>query len=271
VAGSRRFPGAASLAARGALRAGAGLVVVASVPAVCTAVSALVPEAICIPLPEVDGVIAPEAAAMVLDAANSADAAVFGPGLTAEAAVLDFLTRIWSVWRLPCCIDADGLNAVAHGVRLPEAECALTPHPGEMGRLMHSSSAEIQADRFGVVTRAAQAFAQAVLLKGAFSVVAANGEPTLVNGTGNPGMATGGMGDVLAGVVGTLLAQGLPPYYAVACGAFWHGLAGDRCAHHIGPIGFTASDLANALPSARATIVEECDNKQSCQAETPVV
>lgn len=270
VAGSRRFPGAASLAARGALRAGAGLVIVASVPSVCAAVSAQVPEAICMPLPESEGVITPEAAAAVLDASTSVDSAVFGPGLTTEPAAIEFLTSLWSSWRLPCCIDADALNAVSQGVRLPESECALTPHPGEMGRLMHSSSAEIQADRFGVAARAAQALGHAVLLKGAYSVVAAAGEPTLVNGTGNPGMATGGMGDVLAGIVGTLLAQGLPAYYAAACGAFWHGLAGDRCAHHIGPIGFTASDLANALPSARATIVEECDNKQSCQAETPV-
>ena len=264
VAGSRRYPGAASLAARGALRGGAGLVVVASVPSVCAAVSAQVPEAVFLPLPEIDGVVCPEAADLVLEAAATADSAVFGPGLTTITSAQDFLARVWLSWHLPCCIDADALNAVALGVRLPKTDCALTPHPGEMGRLMHSSSAEIQAGRFGAAGRAAQAFGQAVLLKGAYSVIAAQGEPTLVNGTGNPGMAAGGMGDVLAGLVGTLLAQSLPPYYAVACGAFWHGFAGDLCAHKIGPIGFSASEVANALPAARATIVEECDQKQSC-------
>jgi NAD(P)H-hydrate epimerase len=264
VAGSRRYLGAAALAARGALRAGAGLVMVASVPSVCELVAAQVPETIHLPLPEIDGVISPEAADAVLEAARTADAAVFGPGLTSSEAAREFLSLVWPQWHRPCCIDADALNAVAHGVRLPDAECVLTPHPGEMGRLMRCSSAEIQADRFGVANKAAQAFGKSVLLKGAFSIVASEGEPTLINGTGNPGMAAGGMGDVLSGIVGTLLAQSLPPYYAAACGAFWHGLAGDRCAHRIGSIGFTASEVANALPGARATIVEECDQKQSC-------
>lgn len=259
VAGSQKMPGAASLAARSALRAGAGLVTVAAIESVCAAVAANVPEALLLPLPENHGVVSADAAYKLLERQNSYHSALFGPGLTHEQPILDFFEKVWREWKIPCVIDADALNAVSKGVQMPETECVLTPHPGEMSRLLHSSIAEIQADRFQTVTEALDKLNKTVLLKGPYSIVGEPFQPMLVNCTGNSGMASGGMGDVLSGVIVTLLGQDLPAYYAASCGMYWHGMAGDYCAEEIGPIGYTALDLANALPKARAKIVSTCD------------
>jgi NAD(P)H-hydrate epimerase len=161
-------------------------------------------------------------------------------------------------------IDADALNAVAAGVTLPKTDCVLTPHPGEMSRLLRLSVAELQVDRFKTVQQAVDKFRQCVLLKGPFTIVAEPNQPMLVNCTGNSGMATGGMGDVLGGVIATLVAQDLPTYYAAACGVHWHGLAGDFCMEEIGPVGYTAEDLTTRLPRARVRIVSSCDSKPHC-------
>ena len=254
VAGSDKMRGAAVLSTLAALRSGAGLVTVASVPSVCDAISARIPEALLLPLPEEDGAIAPQAADVILEATRT-KAAVFGPGLGCSHATKRFLDRVWADWSLPAVIDADALNAVACGIRLPNAPCILTPHPGEMSRLMQSSIAELQSDRFRTAEQAAERMGQTVLLKGPYSIVGSPGQPMLVNPTGNPGMATGGMGDVLSGILGTLLAQELPPYYAGGCGMYWHGEAADMCADSIGSIGYTASEVADRIPGARQRIV----------------
>lgn len=251
VAGSLGMRGAAALSALGALAAGAGLVTVAAIPSVCDAVAVLVPEATLLPLADAEGTIAGESAVDVLQNQERFDAAVFGPGLTTAPGVRSFLAEVWSDWRLPSCIDADALNLAAEGLALPEAARVLTPHPGEMARLVKSTTSDVQADRFGAARRLAIATPGAILLKGAYSLIASQGQPLWVNPTGNAGMGSGGMGDVLSGVVGALLAQGLGPEEAAACGAFWHGQAGDLC----GPHGFTASQLAAKLPEARAKIV----------------
>lgn len=261
VAGSRAMRGAASLAAHAAIRSGGGLVTVAGVPDVCTAVAANVPEAILLPLPERNGVIAPEAASILLQNSSKHHAALFGPGLTQDPAILEFLDKVWREWTKPCVIDADALNAVSHGIRLPSAECVLTPHPGEMSRLLHLSIAEIQSDRFRTVRHAVDRYQQCVLLKGPYSIVGEPGQPMMVNQTGNPGMASGGMGDVLGGIVTTLLAQDLPGYYAASCGMYWHGAAADLCAMELGPIGYSASQVADHLPKARCRIITTCDRK----------
>jgi NAD(P)H-hydrate epimerase len=258
VAGSRRMPGAASLAAMSALRAGAGLVTVAGVESVLHAVSANVPEAILLPLAESEGVLVPEAADELLERQHSFHAALFGPGLTHQQSVREFLSRVWTQWETPSVIDADALNSVSEGVALPETECVLTPHPGEMSRLLHCSIAELQSDRFQTVHQAVQLLGKTVLLKGPYSIIGETDQPLMVNCTGNPGMASGGMGDVLGGVIATLLAQELPPYCAATCGAYWHGLAGDLCASEIATFGYTASEVANALPKARAKLTSTC-------------
>jgi NAD(P)H-hydrate epimerase len=264
VAGSDTMAGAAVLAARGAIRSGAGLVTVASTPRVCSMVNIHLPEVLTLPLPETEGVIDLRAIEPLLARQNRYTSALFGPGLTHSQPVCDLLERVWSEWTIPCVIDADALNAVSEGVSLPAGDCVLTPHPGEMSRLLRNSVAEIQADRFQTVRQAASQFGKTVLLKGPYSIVGERNQPMLVNSTGNPGLASGGMGDVLAGITATLLAQELPGYEAIACAAYWHGFAADQCAIDIGAIGYTASDVSNMLPSARVKIVESCAQRPSC-------
>ncbi len=256
VAGSYQMRGAAILAAQGALRSGAGRVTVASTVEVCEALAASVPEALLLPLEDDDGVIALSAATYVLDLADSVDCALFGPGLTTHESVRDFLHEVWQEWSLPTVIDADALNAVSLGLKLPTAACVLTPHPGEMARLLGTSSEKLQHDRFGTIASAVVKYQNTVMLKGAYSLIAGPESTIFVNTTGNPGMASAGMGDVLAGVVAGLLVQGLPGTNAAAVGAYLHGLAGDICAEKNGPVGFLASDVAFALPSARAKLEE---------------
>lgn len=262
VAGSKRMRGAATLVAKAALRSGIGLVTVASVGSVCDAVAAQVPEALLLPLPESHGVICAEAAHLLLDEQSRYDATVFGPGMTHDSPVVELLSRIWPLWEKPCVIDADALNVASMGVPPPQTECVFTPHPGEMGRLLQSSIAEVQTDRLRTVEQAVRAYRQCILLKGPYSIVGEPGQPMMVNSTGNPGMAAGGMGDTLCGIIGSLMSQDMPAYYAATCGMFWHGAAGDICAQEIGPIGYSAIDVANALPKARAKIVSiACDAK----------
>jgi NAD(P)H-hydrate epimerase len=254
VAGSQRMPGAALLVARAALRAGAGLVTLASTPFVCEIVACHLPEVIYLPLPEIDGVIHPEASRVLLDSQERFNSAVFGPGLSQHSAIPEMLAQTWKSWERPSCIDADALNAVSTGTPLPPAVSVLTPHPGEMSRLLHCSTAEIRADRFNTVRTACERFRKTVLLKGAYSIVGEDTQILAVNSTGNPGMAAAGMGDVLSGVIGKLLAQDLPSYDAAVCGMYWHGLAADMCAEEIGEIGFRASEVAEMLPKARSRI-----------------
>ena len=144
VAGSDRMRGAASLAAKAALRSGCGLVTVAAIPSVCDAVAANLPEVLLLPLPEKDGVISADAADVLLASDRKLNSAVFGPGMSHDPPVLEFLRRVWSQWDKPCVIDADALNSVSMGVDLPQCQCVLTPHPGEMSRLLQCSIAEIQ-------------------------------------------------------------------------------------------------------------------------------
>ncbi|MCW5938039.1 MAG: NAD(P)H-hydrate dehydratase [Fimbriimonadaceae bacterium] len=259
VAGSRSMRGAAVLAAKSAIRAGAGLVTVAGIEPVIDVVASHVPEALLMPLAEDDGRISPRAVDTVLTSGDRFSGAVFGPGTTHDDPVVEFLSGLWSRWEVPSVIDADALNAVALGVGLPPCDAVLTPHPGELSRTMQVTVAEIQSDRFRAAREASAKFGKTVLLKGAHSIVASPDDTLLVNGTGNPGMASGGMGDVLSGVIGALLGQELPSYLAAACGMTWHGLAGDLCARQIAPVGYTATEVAEALPQARAKLTEPCD------------
>jgi NAD(P)H-hydrate epimerase len=265
VAGSNRMRGAASLCARAALRCGAGLVTVAAIEEVCAAVSAQLPEALLLPLPGDKGVLAPEAAEMILS--HKADVGLFGPGLTHVEPVKALLSNLFNSWDRPAVIDADALNVLAS---LPsdasgdgaagKGEFVYTPHPGEMGRLLGSSAQEVEADRFAAIESTTEKFGGTLLLKGRHSIVSAPGESMLVNTTGNSGLATGGSGDVLSGVIAALLAQGLDPYEAAACGMFWHGLSADLCVESIGTIGYTPSEVADTLPKARDTILEKCNS-----------
>jgi len=250
VAGSPEMPGAAVLAAKGAIRAGAGLVTVCSHPSVCQAVSFHLPEAILWPILD-----QPNAATQLCERMPVYDSAVFGPGLGQSDSIRRTLSEAWSNWTIPAVIDADALNAVAAGV-VPPPLAVMTPHPGELSRLLRISVSEIQSDRFGMARQAADRFKSVVLLKGARTLVAESGHPLAANVTGNPGMATGGMGDVLSGVIGTLLAQKLGLREAAMCGAYWHGYAGDDQEGLHAQVGYTASEVADMLPQSRDLIKE---------------
>lgn len=249
VAGCDRMPGAAILAALGALRAGSGRVTLASTPRVCDAMTHHAPEVMVWPL----GLL--EAKAILADQ-DRFSALVVGPGLGREPATAALVAELWEQWSGPAIFDADALHVIPPKAR--EAVTVLTPHPGELAQMLGTTATEIQASRWATARRAAEEFGATVLLKGQYSVTATIGQPLAVNSTGNPGMATGGMGDVLAGIVGALLAASLTPHEAAWLAALWHGAAADASAKEIGSAGYTASEVSARLPGLRDKMTASC-------------
>ena len=259
LAGSARYRGAALLAAEGALRAGAGLVTLASVEPVLAAASARLPE--CCLLPCIDGAeggISPESLSLLRR--QKAAVLLAGPGLgytaqsTARAAeTRTLIQQLLSGFAGCAVLDADGLNAAAGllsaGQPLPHPAGALvlTPHPGEMARLTGLSTGAVNADREGIARRFAQQWDAVVLLKGMRTIIAAPDGRCFVNPTGNPGLARGGSGDALAGILAALLACGLEAAEAAACAAWLHGAAANRAAAQRGEYGMLPQDLFPAL------------------------
>lgn len=259
LAGSARYRGAALLAAEGALRAGAGLVTLASVEPVLAAASARLPE--CCLLPCIDGAeggISPESLSLLRR--QKAAVLLAGPGLgytaqsTARAAeTRTLIQQLLSGFAGCAVLDADGLNAAAGllyaGQPLPHPAGALvlTPHPGEMARLTGLSTGAVNADREGIARRFAQQWDAVVLLKGMRTIIAAPDGRCFLNPTGNPGLARGGSGDTLAGILAALLACGLEAAEAAACAAWLHGAAADRAAAQRGEYGMLPQDLFPAL------------------------
>ncbi len=254
VAGSRGKAGAALLAARGALRGGAGLVTVFCAESIAPLVVASLPEAMTEPLPETGGTIAASAAKTVVRALARFDAAAIGPGLGTSADTVAFLEALLRDSRLPMLVDADGLNAFVGRpgfFKRRRGPLVLTPHPGEAGRMMGRSAGAIQGDRFGAARTLARATGSVVLLKGARTLVAERDGRITANPTGTPLMATGGSGDVLAGLIGALLAGGLAPAEAARAGAWLHGAAGEELESVLGDAGLLVRELADAVPAAR--------------------
>ncbi len=260
VAGAAGTAGAAALAALGALRAGAGLATVAAPASLCPALEAKLWEAMVRPLPEgADGALDASALAEVLDLAAARDAVVLGPGLTTRPGAAAVIREAARRLAVPTLLDADGLNALGGpeelaGLRGAAGPRVLTPHPGEMGRLLGRGTREVEADRPAAARAAAAASGAVTLLKGARTLVARPDGALAVNPTGNPAMASGGMGDVLSGVIGALLAQGLDAAAAAELGAYLHGAAGDLGAAEVGPAGLLATDVAARIPRALAAL-----------------
>jgi len=258
VAGSRGKSGAAALAAAGAARIGAGLVTIACPESAHAAIAAHSAEAMSAALPETPGgalSLAAEREILALAAALSTRggqlAVVLGPGLSREPQSLELARRLALRLRAPLVLDADA--AVAFAGALPSlaarrAPCVLTPHPGEAAALLGGAAAQINRDRVGAARSLAGQSGAVALLKGAATVAAAPGRRSVVNFTGGPLLAAGGSGDVLAGVVGGLLAQGLGALEAAALAAYVHGAAADRLAARRGSAGTLAGELAAALP-----------------------
>jgi NAD(P)H-hydrate epimerase len=251
IAGSRDMAGAAVLTATAALRSGAGLVQVACPRSAQAVIAAGFPCYTTIPLNE-DGegridVCVPDSLA---ERMVHADAVAIGPGLGQSASLRDLVLRLVEDRRKPMVVDADGLNALA-GLqpRRSETPLILTPHPGEFARLIGSTTEAVQKDRAVLAQALAIRFACIVLLKGQGTIIT-DGRRLAVNPTGNPGMATGGSGDVLTGVIAALLGQGMVAFEAARLGAWVHGLAGDDAAKRLGMVSMTAKDILDSLPAA---------------------
>ncbi len=244
VAGSPGKAGAAILAARAAVRSGAGLVTVAVPESILNVVDLGSIESMTLPLRSLD---------RVLEAIEGKSVLAMGPGLGQEDETVAAVRRIALEVSLPLVLDADGINAFAgRAAELAgrSAETVLTPHPGELGRLLGISTSEVQGDRIAAARRAAAEAEAVVVLKGYRTLVATPGGEVHVNTTGNPGMASGGTGDVLTGLIAGLLAQGLGALDAARLGVYLHGLAGDLAAARTGEAALAAGDLLTYLPAA---------------------
>lgn len=258
VAGSGHFPGAAVLAARGAMRAGCGYVTLAVPAPIVPVAQAHLLAAPVVGLPASGSALSWSAASVVRDMASDYDVVVLGPGLTVADGAAATVRRLVSVIEQPLVLDADGLNAFIDHVDVilaRQAPIVLTPHPGELGRLLGSSTDEVQADRLSSSARLA-GNGRVVLLKGAGTVTSGNGRQ-VINTSGTPALATAGTGDVLAGMVGALLAQGMDPLDAGALGAYLHGRAGEVAARELTPMSVTAEDLPEYVPLALGEVLEE--------------
>jgi NAD(P)H-hydrate epimerase len=262
IAGSMGMSGAAALAGRAALRAGAGLVQVATPKSILPIVASIEPSFTTIPLPEDNcGRISAKAINIILNAISENDAVAFGPGIGVSGALQSVLETLLQQENLRLVIDADGLNNLAALKSWPsklKAKLILTPHPGEMNRLWSALFRDqLPADRQKQAVQLAQQTGTTIVLKGAGTVVSdlstslkAGGQKVYVNKTGNPGMATAGSGDVLTGVVTALMGQGLSDFDAAVLGVYIHGLAGDIAAEKIGQVSLIATDIIEALGEA---------------------
>lgn len=246
LCGARGYTGAAYLAAMGALRCGAGLVFL-GVPESIYAIEAVkLNEAIVFPLPEESGKLSAAAIADIMERLTQMDAVLLGPGLGQSEGTFAVVKAVLENAACPVVLDADGINLIsAHKdvVRGRTDPTILTPHEGEFARL----GGRIGLDRKTAAERMAQELHCIMLLKGHDTVIT-DGITTYINPTGNPGMAVGGSGDMLAGMITALLGQGIEPLQAAACGAWLHGASGDICANEIGQYGMLPSDMINVLP-----------------------
>ena len=246
LCGSKGYTGAAYLAAMGALRSGAGLVFLGCAESIYAIEAIKLNEAIVFPLPDAEGKLGAAAIPEILARLEGMDAVLLGPGLGQSEGTLAVVKAVLENARCPVVLDADGINLVAAHkdiVRGREAPTILTPHGGEFARLGGSCD----ADRAAAAQAMAKDLGSILLLKG-HSTVITDGTTTYINPTGNPGMAVGGSGDVLAGIITALLGQGIDTLRAAACGAWLHGAAGDICAAELGQYGMLPTDMLNVLP-----------------------
>ena len=254
VGGSLGKTGAAALAADGALRAGAGLVTVATARSQQPIVAGLVVEAMTEALDDgAPGSIGAAAWPALAALMGTRDAVAIGPGLGLDDATRALARRVVAEAAVPVVVDADALTALTGHLELlrkaPAPRC-LTPHPGELARMLGVPVDEVQRDRIASARQFAAAYGVHLVLKGAVSVIAAPDGIVRLNPTGNPGMASGGTGDVLTGITGALLARGLDPGEALTAAVYLHGLAGDVAAARVGEESLVARDLVAALPEA---------------------
>jgi len=254
VAGSIGKAGAAALAGRAALRSGVGLCTVATPASQQPIVAGLGAEYMTEPLAETEGrALSAGAKGRILELAARADAVALGPGISLDPETQELIRALVLEVDRPMVVDADALSALAGGLDVlgrAAGPRVLTPHPGEMARMLGAAVPRVQADRLETARGFAARHRAYLALKGAGTVIAAPDGRVFVNPTGNPGMASGGSGDVLTGMVGAFLARGLDPLAALQAGCFLHGLAGDIAAGDRGEEGLIAGDIVEAIPAA---------------------
>jgi len=260
LAGSPGKTGAAAMAALAAMRCGTGLVTLGVPESLSAILAGKLTEVMCEQLPETDArTLGRKAVERIQELMLGKTAIALGPGISVHPETRELVATMARDALLPMVIDADGLNAltrrieVLHGARCPRV---LTPHPGEMGRLIGTDSAAVNADRIGCARAFAERHGVVLVLKGAHTIVARPDGEVRVNLTGNPGMASGGMGDALAGMVGGFLAQGVEAAVAAGLSVYLHGLAGDRAARERGMVGLLASDVIDRLPRTIAELAQ---------------
>ncbi len=260
IAGSPGKTGAAALCANAAMRSGTGLVTLGVARSLNPCLESAVMEPITVPLPETrEGCLGDSSLARIQALLSDKQALALGPGLGTDKETRSLVKKLIRKTPLPLVLDADGLNCIVDDLAILKARQAptlLTPHPGEMARLVKKTVPEIQADRLGMATKFAREYQVILVLKGAQTLVSCPDGNTFVCPTGNPGMASGGMGDVLTGMIAGFLAQGLTAEDAARAGVFIHGLCGDLLAEQTGGFGFLASDMLLAIPRALSHVIK---------------
>jgi hydroxyethylthiazole kinase-like uncharacterized protein yjeF len=252
VAGASGKTGAAAMVGKAAMRVGTGLVTLATSERAQPTLEAKCLEVMVDNI--VESVTAPlndKITKRIAQIVEGKQAVAVGPGLTKAKGISSLVVRMLQTLEVPAVVDADGINILAEdpsGMSRISVPMVLTPHPGEMARLMNKTVPVVQADRIGLAREAAKKHKVVIVLKGAHTVVAAPDGRVFINTTGNPGMASGGMGDVLTGIVGGLLAQRLEPLNAALLGVYLHGLSADRAKDKVGIPGLIASDVIDELP-----------------------
>jgi hydroxyethylthiazole kinase-like uncharacterized protein yjeF len=252
IGGSPGKTGAAVMASRSAMRVGAGLVTLGIPESLNIAMESQLAEVMTAPLPEnADQTLGLSAYGRIMSLLEHKNGLAIGPGLGTAKPTQNLVRRLIKTSPVPVIIDADGLNALAGSLAFLKnlkVPVVMTPHPGEMARLVGKTPSQVQQERI----RQARSFAEThkvhLVLKGAGTVVAHPDGTILINPTGNPGMASGGMGDVLTGMISGLIVQGLPVNEAVGAGVYLHGCAADFLARSKGPVGYLASDVIEILP-----------------------
>ena len=258
IAGSPGKTGAAAMTATSAMRAGAGLVTLGIPVSLNPVLETQVKEAMTDPLPEtVQGILGEASFNRIMDLLSDKRCLAIGPGIGTAPETKMLFKHLIQENNKPVVIDADGLNILSgHTEILKDLDVpvVLTPHPGEMARLMRTTVADVQKDRIQCARNFAEKFNVHVVLKGARTVVAHPDGRVFINPTGNPGMASGGMGDVLTGIIAGFIAQGHSPELAAHAGVYLHGASADSLAKNKGPFGYLATDVMNTLPEAIKTL-----------------
>jgi NAD(P)H-hydrate epimerase len=252
IAGARGLTGAAFLSAYGAQRIGAGLVTVACPESLNSILAMKLTEPMTAPVPEIEGgFFSPRATGRILDLAVNVNSVVLGPGIGRNRETGQLVKDLIMKLTMPMVVDADALYLMGGHLdhfKTAKAPIVITPHPGEAAWLLKTTIVAVEQNRLKVAKQLAQDYNVHVVLKGRFTVIANPKGEVRVNPTGNRGLATGGTGDVLSGIIGGLLAQRLPAFEAATTGVYLHGLAGEKASRKLGPDGLLAGDLLPLLP-----------------------